>query len=529
MAYSSAKYQADGSTKLFSVPFAYLDRSHVEVSVGSIPLVAGVDYTWTSSSSISLKVAPAAPNMVQIKRNTPKNARQVQYQDSTVLTQELMNKDANQLFYIEQEALDAAENSVTVVLDKGITNVVAAGTVRVLNIPGDFPDVKAAMAGVAGWIIPGTLQLKLGDSVTNVLSSINLNHPYGHNIQIIGNLANPAGVVFMTPAAATFDVFLCTDGHSFGLIDGIKVAAPTKQPSTNNTTGILAVRNSSLTVGSKVLVDNLFYSIAARDGSLIVDKGAICTNAGDVSKWAFTNSTYIVSGGSAQASDPANNWGYGHQAEYGSLLMATGSAATACFRAGFAALSNSTLRLSGCNSNGNVGSGYMSKGGGVIEGGGSVANNNQAYGIELDGVAGGSINGVTGTGNALDLINSVPFFGITGGMAKIGSTAGGLRIDVNDASSVYFNSVNGCNGEILDGGPGHNNRLVLRGGGSAYAYTPALIAKGDDAVIDIRLVPKGNGSHVDISGAFFAGAPAATHYFQLKIGGQIVRIPCLPM
>lgn len=105
MLYSIVSYTGDGSTKTFSVPFPYLAKAHVEVRVGGILKTYLVDYTFVTSSTIQFNVAPTGT--IKIQRNTPKNARSVDYQDGTILTEATMDADANQLFYIEQEILDS--------------------------------------------------------------------------------------------------------------------------------------------------------------------------------------------------------------------------------------------------------------------------------------------------------------------------------------------------------------------------------------------------------------------------------------
>lgn len=120
MAYSNTTYTADGSTRLYAVPFSYIAKGHVEVWVDQTLLTAG--YTWPTDASVQLTNAPASGAKITIKRNTPKDARLVDFQDGSVLTENILDLDANQSFFVVQEAWDRSD----IVLDKA-QQVIEAG------------------------------------------------------------------------------------------------------------------------------------------------------------------------------------------------------------------------------------------------------------------------------------------------------------------------------------------------------------------------------------------------------------------
>lgn len=114
MAYSISKAVGDGSNKTFSVGFPYLNKTHVQVRVGGTLLATPADYTWLTSSTIQLTTAPASGAVVDIRRSSVPAARTVDFQDASNLTAAALNNDANQIFYVSQEALDASNNSIAV-------------------------------------------------------------------------------------------------------------------------------------------------------------------------------------------------------------------------------------------------------------------------------------------------------------------------------------------------------------------------------------------------------------------------------
>jgi hypothetical protein len=105
MAYSYVQYNGNGSTTAFSIPFPYIDKAHVSVTLDGV-LFAG--FTFLSASSISVSPAPAAGVLVEVRRVTPKTSRMVDYQDAAVLTAAALDLNADQSMYIVQEAHDLA-------------------------------------------------------------------------------------------------------------------------------------------------------------------------------------------------------------------------------------------------------------------------------------------------------------------------------------------------------------------------------------------------------------------------------------
>src|SRR5262245_58618988 len=97
MSTSFVQYTADGSTVIFGVPFPYLEKNHVTVSVNGFPMTAGVHYSWLAPSTISFHpwAGPAANTLVEIRRVTPIDAL-VTYQNGTALTAEDLNTAALQ-------------------------------------------------------------------------------------------------------------------------------------------------------------------------------------------------------------------------------------------------------------------------------------------------------------------------------------------------------------------------------------------------------------------------------------------------
>lgn len=98
------RYIGDGRTTTFSVPFEYLSKSHIRVTVDDVV----IPFTWLTAHSIQLTTAPALNTVVLVKRNTPYNELWVQWRDGSVLFANELMAQNHQLLFIMQESFASA-------------------------------------------------------------------------------------------------------------------------------------------------------------------------------------------------------------------------------------------------------------------------------------------------------------------------------------------------------------------------------------------------------------------------------------
>lgn len=391
----------------------------------------------------------------------------------------------------------------------------------ILSVPSQFSTISDALLYLNGYTIvrDAIVTIKVADGTYSLASTVNLNHPQGGQISLIGNTSNPDLCVLTVSAGATFDAVVCSSGNRFGIIDGFHITRPTKAEMPINTTGILASQSATLLLGDAIKVTNWFYGIAARDGSFVSCPNAYVSDSGDVGIWAYRGSTVICDGAiSNNASAAGNPWGFGFQAEYGSTLAGTGISATGCKIAGFAALSNSTCRIFNSTTSLNAGSGLFARDGGVIEANGTNTTNNTRYGVEI--VEGnGRIFGIaSNTGNTLGNTNPFVYINTVGSQAQITSSSGDLRVD--SQNNTYFNGPGGAQFGIRNTTAAVNRVEVA---GAATGQSPSFIATGSDSNINLQLLPKGTG-RIQV-GATFAGTVTNNGYIELLSNdGAVLRI-----
>lgn len=455
-----------------------------------------------------------------------------------------------------------------------IGNVVADNQTITLNVPSQYATIQAALDAVKSWVIFGTVKIQVADGVYNLAAGINLNHKFGDRIQIIGNQTTPNNCILRGTNPASFSAFTCSNGNTFGYLDGFMIDLAAKADLAHNYPAIVAINGATIICGPKIKTNNWYYGIAAQNGSFICCDYANVNNAGDVGIWAFVGSTvsarYAVA---TNVSDSGNDWGWGFEAEYGSSLDCSNATASGCYKGGIGSLSNSQVRALNATASNNVGSGFFVRDDGTIENHNSVANNNGRYGEEY--ITGGFIlgGGKTLSGNTLGANNGYAYFDngqATG--ARIAAN-GDLRLDTNAANNTYFNSSGGLQFEVRHlasavariyaqgGGVSTGNQPILgtdsgtlsdvpfrtlaKGAaqhyfnngygtqfeigagvastvnhvyvnGSATGDAVAIGATGSDATIDLALFPKGAGSYIKFGAGYNAGAHVADGFIWIK-------------
>lgn len=112
--YSFVDYTGDGVDRDFTITFPYISKSHVIVTVNAVVQTAGVDFNYTSGSTINFPVAPANGLPIRIRRVTPATGALVDFSDAVTLHDTDLDTTALQTVYLVQENRDEiSENMIT--------------------------------------------------------------------------------------------------------------------------------------------------------------------------------------------------------------------------------------------------------------------------------------------------------------------------------------------------------------------------------------------------------------------------------
>lgn len=118
MASTIAFYTGDGTTTDFTVPFDYLAKKFVRVSLGVTILKGGdygdtsKDYYFLDKTKVRLKVPPQVGEVLTIRRYTSATDRVVSFKDASVLKATDLDVSAVQTIHIAEEARDIINDAL---------------------------------------------------------------------------------------------------------------------------------------------------------------------------------------------------------------------------------------------------------------------------------------------------------------------------------------------------------------------------------------------------------------------------------
>ena len=106
--YAQVSYTGNGSTTNYAITFPFIDSTHVKAYInGTITSAFTI-----SSSTLIFTTAPANGATIRIERQTPIDARLINFTDGSVLTEADLDASADQNFYVAQEITDESLSSL---------------------------------------------------------------------------------------------------------------------------------------------------------------------------------------------------------------------------------------------------------------------------------------------------------------------------------------------------------------------------------------------------------------------------------
>ena len=156
-------YQGTGSQTDYTVPFDYLKKSFVNVSLegeeltGGDPDDTGADYYFIDNTTIRLKVAPPAGQFLTVRRYTSETERVVTFKDASVLKANDLDTSQLQAFHIAAEARDIINDAL---IQNKDGNWDAKGK-RIINVGAPVDNSDAVTYGVYKTDALGALHSKI--------------------------------------------------------------------------------------------------------------------------------------------------------------------------------------------------------------------------------------------------------------------------------------------------------------------------------------------------------------------------------
>tara|TARA_Y100000033_G_C2757371_1_gene117202 strand:- start:2211 stop:3617 length:1407 start_codon:yes stop_codon:yes gene_type:complete len=241
MPFSYTESVGDGTVTTFTAP-PHLDSSHLTVSVDGAVKTITTDYV-VSGTQVTFTVshgAPANNAKVLIQRNSSRSTRLTDYSDSSVLTADALDKDANQIFYIAQESFDSsALDSAQIVLNTAAI-ATKANDNEVVKLTGDQTISGNKTFSSDSLLIPSSSVIQLGDNQTSQIgefSTLGLNNnatTLTDSLKVgSDNIVLHSGKTYFT-SGSNSDVNLEVDNTGIdvtgnitvsGTVDGVDIAA----------------------------------------------------------------------------------------------------------------------------------------------------------------------------------------------------------------------------------------------------------------------------------------------------------------
>jgi hypothetical protein len=282
--------------------------------------------------------------------------------------------------------------------------------VRVISTDTNYPvssaqDLEATLKLLDSYRIGAgarvTIQLADGDydfTAADVVAPLEIRHPDGASIYIVGNLTRYAAVKLEFPAST--DGIVVDHGHALGLLAGVTVLGPNLNRDAP-AHGILARNGSTITVGDNTLVEGFVFGVEADKGSVVDANPSVF-----VSGWlTVTACVYGVSADhssfiSARYVESSSNAGFGFIATNSSAIDADYANASSNLT-GMTSGSASAIEATYSTSSNNTSFGYEVHQNSYADAAGAISRDN-LYGVMVEGygyldMLGGKITGSTST------------------------------------------------------------------------------------------------------------------------------------
>jgi hypothetical protein len=113
MATTSNTYTGNGSNKLFSITFPYLDTSDIDVYLNGTLQTITTHYTFANATTVEFVAAPANGAVILLDRSTDDSALQATFFPGSSIKASDLNDDFDQVLYIAQETSNEATTATT--------------------------------------------------------------------------------------------------------------------------------------------------------------------------------------------------------------------------------------------------------------------------------------------------------------------------------------------------------------------------------------------------------------------------------
>jgi hypothetical protein len=169
MATTSNTYTGNGSNKLFSITFPYLDTSDIDVYLNGTLQTIITEYTFANATTVEFVAAPANGAVVLLDRSTDDATLQATFFPGSSIKANDLNFNFDQVLYLSQETANIAQNQSTAGLQTQIT--AANNTSNTALTTANAATVTANSANTTATGIAGTANTALTNANAAVVTA----------------------------------------------------------------------------------------------------------------------------------------------------------------------------------------------------------------------------------------------------------------------------------------------------------------------------------------------------------------------
>jgi hypothetical protein len=267
MATTSNTYTGNGSNKLFSITFPYLDTSDIDVYLNGTLQTITTQYSFANATTVEFVAAPANGAVILLDRSTDDQTLQATFFPGSSIKANDLNFNFDQVLYLAQETANISNAASANV---GTANTNASAAVATANSA-----LSAANAAVA---TANTASSNASNAVTTAnTASSNASTALTTSNQAIADSTTALGLA--TTANSNSTTALIAANNAESTANGI---ASTANTALSNSITAVDTANTALVkadqaTGDKQSFSALYSSLAGTVGSKVINLGTDLT------------------------------------------------------------------------------------------------------------------------------------------------------------------------------------------------------------------------------------------------------------
>jgi hypothetical protein len=296
MATTSNTYTGNGSNKLFSITFPYIETTDVDVYLNGTLQTITTQYTFANATTIEFVTAPANGATVLLNRSTDDTTLQATFFPGSSIRASDLNSDFDQLLYLGQESSNVAA-SATATANTALSNSTTAISTSNTALSNSTTAVSTANAAVvtanAASSSASSAVSTANTASSNATTAVNTANSATSTANSALSTANSAASTANSALSAANSAVSTANTASSNASTAVSTAnaasvtasaasTTANTASTNATTAVntanqaIIIANEALVVGQKPFID-LYNLASGSPGSKVMDLGSLST------------------------------------------------------------------------------------------------------------------------------------------------------------------------------------------------------------------------------------------------------------